>query len=64
MDSPSNIEPDKISWTITVEEDPDTGELILPLPAELLALQGWVTGDLLDWKENPDGSWTLSKVER
>lgn len=30
------------NWTVTVEEDPDTGDLILPLPQDMLNLQGWV----------------------
>lgn len=50
------------SWTVTVEEDPETGELIMPLPADLLATNGWVDGDTLDWINNEDGSWTLVKV--
>jgi hypothetical protein len=51
-------------WTITVEEDPETGELVLPLPADMLALQGWVEGDTLQWKDNDDGSWSLTKIEK
>lgn len=51
------------SWTVTVEEDPETGELILPFPAEFLAEKGWVEGDTLEWIDNQDGSWTLEKVE-
>ena len=49
-------------WTITVEEDPETGDLILPLPEEMLKLQGWVEGDTLEWNDNGDGSWTLTKI--
>lgn len=49
-------------WTITVEEDPETGELLLPLPADFLAMQGWVEGDTLEWNDNGDGSWSLTKV--
>lgn len=49
------------AWTITVEEDPETGELILPLPAELLAQKDWKDGDMLSWIDNGDGSWTLEK---
>lgn len=49
-------------WTVTVEEDPETGELILPLPEEMLLMQGWVSGDTLKWLDNGDGSWTLEKV--
>lgn len=56
------MESKNLSWTITVEEDPETGELLLPLPADLLVMQGWVEGDTLEWSDNKDGSWTLSKV--
>ena len=53
---------EKLNWTMTVEEDPETGELILPLPKELLDLQNWKEGDELEWKDNGDGSWSLYKV--
>jgi len=53
---------DTKSWTITVEEDPETGELILPLPADFLEMQGWCEGDTLEWIDNGDGSWTLQKI--
>jgi hypothetical protein len=53
----------KLSWTITVEEDPETGEIVLPLPEELLQLQGWKEGDNLQWTDNKDGSWSLQKVK-
>ncbi len=53
----------KLSWTITVEEDPESGELVLPLPADLLVMQGWIEGDTLEWVDNKDGSWTLQKIE-
>lgn len=49
-------------WTITVEEDPETGEIVLPLPEEVLKLQGWVEGDTLEWTDNGDGSCSLTKV--
>jgi hypothetical protein len=55
----------KTSWTVTVEEAEDgSGDLVLPLPQEMLDLQGWREGDTLDWKDNEDGSWTLSKVKK
>jgi len=58
--TPSDEQPAR--WTVTVEEDPETGELILPLPADLLTTQGWVDGDTLEWKEGENGEWYLSKV--
>lgn len=37
------------TWIIELEEDPVTGELIMPLPNELIASQGWAIGDVLEW---------------
>ena len=48
-------------WTVTVEEDPATGDLMLPLPDDVLKLQGWVEGDTLVWKDQGNGSWSLEK---
>ena len=42
------------SWIIGLEEDPETGDLILPLPDELLESQGWKIGDTLVWDINDD----------
>ena len=49
------------TWTITLEEDPETGELILPFPPDLLAEAGWKEGDTLEWIDRGDGSWSLEK---
>ena len=49
-------------WEISLKEN-DSGELILPLPNELMLMQGWCEGDILEWVENGDGTWTLQKAE-
>ena len=49
------------SFTVEVKEAPN-GDAILPLPQEMLDEMGWKEGDVLDWKDNEDGSFTLSKV--
>ena len=51
------------SWTVTVEEDAETGDLILPLPEDLLKMQEWVEGDTLEWVDNKDGTWCIQKVK-
>ena len=51
------------SWTINLEEDPETGDLILPLNDDILEQTGWKTGDSIDWIDNKDGSWTMKKIE-
>ena len=53
----------KKTWTISLEEDPETGDLILPLNDDILEQTGWKTGDSIDWIDNKDGSWTMKKIE-
>jgi hypothetical protein len=48
-------------WTVTLEEDADTGDLIMPIPQEVLDLQGWGEGDTLEWIDQGNGSWQLQK---
>jgi len=50
-------------WTITVEEDPENGDLILPFTDEILSEVGWKTGDTIEWIDNKDGSWTMRKKD-
>jgi hypothetical protein len=50
-------------WTITLEEDPETGELILPFPEDFLDQVGWKEGDTLLWEDAGNGSWTLTKAK-
>ena len=51
------------SWTITLEEDPETGDLIMPLAEEILESAGWKEGDTLEWVDNKDGTWILRKLD-
>ena len=50
-------------WIISLEEDPETGDLILPLSDDILEDAGWKTGDTIEWIDNKDGSWTMRKKE-
>jgi hypothetical protein len=51
-------------WTVTVEEAEDgSGDLVLPLPQDLLDLQGWAEGTTLEWIDNKDGTWCLQKAK-
>jgi bifunctional DNA-binding transcriptional regulator/antitoxin component of YhaV-PrlF toxin-antitoxin module len=52
------------SWTLTVEEAEDgSGDLVLPLPQELLNAVGWKETDTLEWIDNGNGSWAIQKVQ-
>lgn len=48
-------------WTLTVEEDAETGDGILNFPPELLEEAGWKEGDTLIWKDLGNGKWSLNK---
>lgn len=45
---------------VTLEKDTE-GNLILPLSNELLQEVGWQIGDTIQWTDNKDGSWTMTK---
>jgi hypothetical protein len=57
------IRKDRIeSITVTViEDESDPGQLLLDLGTELCDRLGWRVGDTLEWIDNKDGSWTLTK---
>lgn len=51
-------------WTVTIEEAEDgSGNLLLPLPQELLDKMEWVEGDILNWTDNKNGGWIIEKVK-
>ena len=52
----------KNKWTIDLEEAEDgSGDIVMPLPQDLLDSAGWKEGDVLDWKDLGNGSWSLTK---
>jgi len=52
-----------MKWSMTLEEDPETGDLVMPFPPDMLSQVGWDFGDTLIWEDMGNGSWTLSKKE-
>jgi hypothetical protein len=51
-------------WTVNIEEDPDTGDLLLPFPEDMLASMGWQEGDTLSWNIDENNNITLTKVSK
>lgn len=50
------------TWTLTVEEDEQTGEAILTFPPDALEAVGWQEGDSIVWDIQADGkSYILTK---
>ncbi len=46
---------------VTLEQDPKTSELILPIPADLLSQMGWIEGTKLFWIDNENGTYSLKE---
>lgn len=46
---------------IQLETDPETGELVLPIPTDLLSQMGWIEGTELFWIDNEDGTYSLKE---
>lgn len=44
-----------------LEKDPETGELLLIIPPDLLSQMGWIEGTELFWIDNEDGTYSLKE---
>lgn len=50
------------SFVVEVEED-ENGELLLPLPLELINQMGWDEETILDWELMDNGTVVLKEVK-
>jgi hypothetical protein len=50
-----------VRYEVITQEDPETGDLILPIPPPVLAQMGWKEGDELKIEIGPNGELYLSK---
>ena len=60
LDMINGIVTDK--WVVPVEQFEGTDECLITFPDDLIEKVGWKEGDTLNWKDNGDGSFTLTKV--
>lgn len=52
------------TWTIPLRDAGDgSGDALLELPDELLALAGWAEGDTLSFEDRGDGTLLVKKVD-
>lgn len=50
-----------VTYEVITQEDPETGDLFLPMPGELLKEMGWSEGDALDFNQDDQGRWIITK---
>ena len=51
----------KKHWFADIEEDPETGDLVMVFPAGLIEEMGWIEGDILTWDVSEGGDVSLRK---
>jgi len=52
-----------MSHVVTLIEDPETGDLIMPFPEGMCDELGWEIGDTLQWNVQEDGTIILTKAD-
>ena len=53
---------DIVRYEVITQEDPDSGDVILPLPLPLLKQLGWKEGDNVDFSIGENGQILIKKV--
>lgn len=49
-------------YEVITQEDPETGDLLIPLPPQLLKEMGWKEGDQLDFQMDDKGKVIIKKL--
>ena len=49
------------TWLIEVQENGSTKDLFIEFPEDAINQVGWHEGDILEWLNNGNGSWTIQK---
>lgn len=49
------------TFTVKLELDPETMDLVLPIPEEIIQETGWGLGDNLEMIDNKDGTITFMR---
>jgi hypothetical protein len=55
---------DNTRYEVITQEDPDTGDLIVPIPPILLEQLGWKEGDEIDFAVDDKGHYILRKLNK
>lgn len=53
---------DSTRYEVITQEDPETGDLMVPIPQILLDQLGWKEGDSIDFSVDEKGHYILKKI--
>jgi hypothetical protein len=60
----SNPGKDLVRYEVITQEDEVTGDLLLPIPPQLLAQLGWTEGDEIEFAIGEDGKYILKRSNK
>ena len=55
---------DLVRYEVITHEDPDTGDLMLPIPQKLLDELGWREGDEIEFAIDEKGKYILKRANK
>lgn len=55
---------DQVRYEVIIQEDPESGDLILPIPQPVLDSLGWKEGEEIEFDVRQDGSFTLQRANK
>ena len=53
---------DNIRYEVITQEDPESGDVLLPIPPQLLEQLGWKEGDEIEFGLDESGHYMLKRV--
>ena len=59
-----NSAKDLIRYEVITQEDPETGDLMLPIPQKLLDELGWREGDEIEFAVDTNGKYILKLANK
>jgi len=60
----NNPAEENIRYEVIIQEDPESGDLIIPLPPKLLESLGWKEGDDIDFDISETGAMYMKKSSK
>lgn len=58
----SNRNPEYTSYEVTVHEDEETGDLLVPIPPAMLMALDWKEGDQVEFNLDDKGNYVIQKA--
>jgi len=52
------------SYEVITQKDEETGDILLPIPPDLLKQLGWTSGDSIEFGLDDEGQYVLSKATK